>query len=79
MNASDRAAILGAHFSGELSVPGDGGYDACRKVFNGMHDKRPALIARCRTAADVAAAVTFAREQQAGDRRALRRSQRRRD
>ena len=63
MSASDRAAILRAHFSGELILPGDGGYDACRVVFNGMHDKRPALIARCRTAADVAAAVSFARQQ----------------
>ena len=63
MSASDRAAILRAHFSGELILPGEGGYDACRQVFNGMHDKRPVLIARCRTAADVAAAVSFARQQ----------------
>jgi FAD/FMN-containing dehydrogenase len=63
MSASDRAAVFRTHFSGELILPGDGGYDPCRQVFNGMHDKRPAVIARCRTAADVVAAVGFAREQ----------------
>jgi FAD/FMN-containing dehydrogenase len=63
MSAPDRAAVLRAHFSGDLFLPGDGGYDPCRQVFNGMHDKRPAVIARCRSAADVVAAVGFAREQ----------------
>jgi FAD/FMN-containing dehydrogenase len=63
MSASDRAAVLRARFSGELILPGDGGYDPCRQVFNGMHDKRPALIARCQSAADVVAAVGFARDQ----------------
>ena len=63
MGASDRAAVLRAHFSGDLILPGDGGYDSCRQVFNGMHDKRPALIARCQSAADVAAAVGFGRDQ----------------
>ncbi len=63
MSASDPAVILRARFSGEVILPGDGGYDACRQVFNGMHDKRPALIARCASAADVAAAVAVARQQ----------------
>ena len=49
-------------FSGELIRPGDAGYDEHRRIHNGMIDKRPALIARCRQAADVAAAVDFARE-----------------
>ena len=48
---------------GELIVPGSPTYDASRKVFNGMIDKRPVVIARCATASDVAAAVTFGREQ----------------
>ena len=47
---------------GELILPGGAGYDAARKVYNAMIDKRPALIARCTDAADVIAAVTFARE-----------------
>lgn len=36
-------------------------YDAVRQIWNGMHDKRPALIVRCRGVADVIAAVNFAR------------------
>ncbi len=49
---------------GELLEPGDDGYDAARTVWNGMIDRRPALIARCRGAADVIAAVNFARERE---------------
>jgi FAD/FMN-containing dehydrogenase len=47
--------------SGELILSGDPGYDEARSVFNAMIDRRPALIARCRTTADVAIAVNFAR------------------
>lgn len=47
---------------GELIRRGDPGYDEARKVFNGMIDKRPALIVRCAGVADVIAAVNFARE-----------------
>lgn len=53
---------LRSQLRGELLEPGHSGYDAARVVWNGMIDRRPALIARCRNAADVAAAVTFARE-----------------
>ena len=58
----DRAALteLSARCSGELLGPGDAGYDEARRVHNGLIDKRPALIARCRGTADVADAVTFA-------------------
>jgi hypothetical protein len=52
---------LRASLRGELLLPGDGGYEETRKVWNGIIDKRPALIARCAGAADVIAAVTFAR------------------
>src|SRR5689334_1980264 len=48
---------------GELIRPGDAGYDAARQLYNGMIDKRPALIARCVDVADVIAAVNFARDQ----------------
>jgi|SoiMethySBSTD1v2_1073268.scaffolds.fasta_scaffold128381_2 FAD/FMN-containing dehydrogenase len=48
---------------GRLLRPSDNGYDDARKVWNAMIDRRPALIARCTGAADVLAAVTFAREQ----------------
>jgi FAD binding domain/Berberine and berberine like len=50
-------------FGGELVHPGDAGYDDSRSVFNGMIDRKPALIARCTSADDVAAAVNVAREQ----------------
>ena len=44
-------------FSGLQLAPGDDGYDQARRVFNGMIDRSPALIATCRSAADVAAAI----------------------
>ena len=47
---------------GELVQPADAAYDAARKVYNGMIDKRPRLIARCADVADVMAAVEFGRE-----------------
>jgi FAD/FMN-containing dehydrogenase len=48
-------------FSGVQLAPGDDGYDQARRVFNGMIDQSPALIATCRSAADVAAAIAHAR------------------
>ena len=45
----------------ELIRPGDDEYDSARRVFNGAIDRRPALIARCHDAADVAWAVRHAR------------------
>jgi FAD/FMN-containing dehydrogenase len=52
-----------AGLRGELIRPGDDAYDGARKVWNGMIDRRPALIARCVGVADVIAAVNFARDQ----------------
>ncbi len=46
---------------GPVLSPGSPGYDDARKVHNGLIDKRPALIARCRGMADIADAVRFAR------------------
>ena len=48
-------------FRGSLIVPGDDQFDEARKVWNGMIDRRPGLIAQCSGAADVIAAVKFAR------------------
>src|SRR5215210_2224902 len=50
-----------ANLRGELIRPEDGGYDATRAVFNGMIDKRPAMIARCVGTADVIQGVNLAR------------------
>jgi hypothetical protein len=53
---------LRATFRGALIQPGDPAYDEARRVYNGMIDKRPALIARCVDVADVIAAVQYGRE-----------------
>jgi FAD/FMN-containing dehydrogenase len=47
---------------GRLVRPGDSSYGEARKIWNGMIDRRPALIARCAGAADIIATVRFARE-----------------
>ncbi len=47
---------------GQVTAPGDEGYDEARGVFNGMIDKRPAVVVRAETAGDVVAAVNFARD-----------------
>ncbi len=48
-------------FGGELIGPEDGTYEAARAVYNAMIDRRPALIARCTSADDVAKAIAFGR------------------
>jgi FAD/FMN-containing dehydrogenase len=52
-----------AAIRGTALQPGDAGYDAARVVWNGMIDRRPAVIVRCAGTADVIACVNFAREQ----------------
>ncbi len=52
---------LGATFRGDLIGPEHPAYDEARTVFNAMIDRRPALIATCTSADDVAAAIDFAR------------------
>jgi FAD/FMN-containing dehydrogenase len=47
---------------GQVIGPGDPDYDELRRVQNGMIDRYPRLIARCRDAADVIAAVNYGRE-----------------
>jgi len=47
---------------GEVVLPTDPTYESARKIWNGMIDKRPALIARCAGTPDVVRAVNFARE-----------------
>src|SRR4029453_17803742 len=52
---------LAPTFTGQLLQPGDPGYDEARRVHNGLIDKKPAIVARCRGTADVADAVKLAR------------------
>ncbi|MDX1498402.1 MAG: FAD-binding oxidoreductase [Woeseiaceae bacterium] len=60
----ERAAVreLGESLTGPVLLSNHPQYDDARKLWNGMHDKRPALIARCMTTEDVSRAVTFATE-----------------
>ncbi|MFN0119993.1 MAG: FAD-binding oxidoreductase [Blastocatellia bacterium] len=53
-------ADLRARMRGQVLMSGDAGYDAARRIWNAMINKRPALIARCEGAADVREAVRFA-------------------
>jgi FAD/FMN-containing dehydrogenase len=62
MRTSGPLDVLAEEFAGELILPGDPRYDVSRGVFNAMIDRHPALIARCGTTDDVAAAIRFARE-----------------
>jgi len=59
---SDALNALSARFSGQLLQALDAGYEDARRVHNGLIDKRPLLVARCRNAADVVDAVALARE-----------------
>ena len=59
---AERVDALSASLSGAVLQAGTEPYEAARRVHNGLIDRRPALIARCRGVADVAAAVAFARE-----------------
>jgi len=62
----ETAAIkeLGESMTGPVILSNHPEYDGARTVWNGMHDRRPALIARCMNSEDVSHAVTFARERE---------------
>jgi FAD/FMN-containing dehydrogenase len=57
MNAANLLDRLRRDFRGPIMAPGDAEYDRARRVYNGMIDKHPAAIVRCRSATDVALAV----------------------
>jgi FAD/FMN-containing dehydrogenase len=61
LSATTDSAELRASLAGTVLAPGDEGYDAARRCFNALIDRRPALIARCLDAADVATAFDFGR------------------
>ena len=56
------ARELAPGFDGQLIAPGDPEYNEARKVYNAMIDRRPGLIARCASVADVSKVVSFSRE-----------------
>jgi FAD/FMN-containing dehydrogenase len=56
-------AELAAELHGAVICPGDPSYDEARALWNGAHDKHPALIVQCAGPADVAAALRFARSE----------------
>ncbi len=59
----DALRSLSEGLRGDVLLPGNTAYEAARRVFNGMIDRRPAAIAQCRGAADVLAAIAHARDQ----------------
>jgi FAD/FMN-containing dehydrogenase len=60
MLESDVAALR-ARFGGAIVTPDEVGYDAARSIWNGSIDRRPAVVARCSSASDVAEAIEFGR------------------
>jgi FAD/FMN-containing dehydrogenase len=62
--ATGIAAGLARQLNGRVITPGDRGYEEARRVWNGCIDRTPALIAQCRSSAEVAATVRAAAEHQ---------------
>lgn len=50
-------------FNGKIILPNEDGYDDARVIWNGMFDKKPAIIAQCKDTADVVKAVNFGRDE----------------
>ncbi len=60
--ADEALRAFAAGVRGAVLSPGDDGFDDARTIWNGLIDRRPALIVQCTGAADVVDAVNFARE-----------------
>jgi FAD/FMN-containing dehydrogenase len=61
-NSESAVATLRQGVAGTVIVPDAAAYDDARRVHNGLIDRRPAIIVRCRGTADAQAAVRAARE-----------------
>ena len=61
--SQDMVSALRGKVRGTVALPGEDGYEAARTIWNGMIDRRPALVVRCLGAADVINAVNLAREE----------------
>ncbi|MEY2405677.1 MAG: hypothetical protein QOG39_593, partial [Acidimicrobiaceae bacterium] len=55
---------LRAVIAGAVSVPGEPGYDVATSIWNGVIERRPAVVASCATSRDVAAALAVAQREQ---------------
>jgi len=62
MSTMTTSAGVSSVLDGQLLLPGDAGYDEARTVWNALVDRRPAMIARCASVADVVTAVRTARD-----------------
>ena len=62
MTTSSAGVGIGSALDGQLLLPGDAGYDDARTVWNALVDRRPAMIVRCGSVADVVTAVRTARD-----------------
>jgi FAD/FMN-containing dehydrogenase len=60
-NGPGDVSSLRPSIDGGVMLPGDDGYDLSRALWNAMVDRRPAVVVRCVSSADVAAAINFAR------------------
>jgi FAD/FMN-containing dehydrogenase len=60
MTFTTDTTALGRTFRGQLHTPGSAGYDEARSIWNAQIDRRPALVATCSDAGDVAAVVRYA-------------------
>jgi FAD/FMN-containing dehydrogenase len=61
VTSEDSVQLLREVLSGPVLGPGDPGYGEARRIHNGLIERHPAVIARCRQTADVADAVRFGR------------------
>ena len=59
---NEAIANLKNTITGRVVLPDDANYDEVRKIWNGMIDRRPAVIVQCATANDVPVALSFARD-----------------
>ena len=61
--SADSVKALQQAIAGVVSLPGDSAYDEACSIWNGVIERRPAVVASCSTSADVVAALAFAREE----------------
>lgn len=59
----EKAKELQTEFNGKIILPNEAGYDDARVIWNGIFDKKPAIIVQCKDTADVVRAVKFGRDE----------------